>query len=742
MAEKSKEYTVEGMSCASCVLRVEKALNSVDGVEKAQVSLGDKKARVSSSSPVSIEHLRSAVEGAGYTLETVEEAEEHREEYARKEKLRMVYAWAITGPLTLKMLGEMLFGFFPVGTFPAFIIDLTAAFPVIFVIGWPVIKSTLNSIRKFSFSMDSLIGIGTIAAYTTGLLKLAGIQIENFAVVGAMIMSINFIGNYLKERATGRASSAIKKLLELGAKQARRLKRDGSYEDVPVEDLRPGDTVAVYAGEKIPLDGTILEGNSSIDESIATGESIPVEKSTGDSVIGSTVNHGGVLKVRVEKVGKDTFLSQIVAMVEQAQASKVPVQEFADRITAVFVPIVLIVALLTFFFWLIFPEAGVSVAGLFEEYLPWIETERSVLSMALFASIATLVIACPCALGLATPTALMVGMGKGASNGILIRNGEAIETARSVDTVIFDKTGTITEGKPRLVTYDTDLEDPKFMAYLASVEKLSSHPLARAVTEYADASNVPYAEVQSHETYSGKGISGIIEGHTIHAGSISFFDDLNISTGKYKSRIEEYQKDGKTVVLEAVDNHITGIAGITDSIKGSARETVEKLNALGIKTVMLTGDNRKAASAIAAEAGIVEVKAELFPDDKIEVVKQYQNEGKTVAMVGDGINDAPALKQADVGIAVGTGTDIAIESADITLVSKNLNAVYNAVVLSRKTFGRIKQNLFWALFYNVVAVPLALFGLLHPAIAEIAMAFSSITVVGNSLRLKNIRFDR
>ncbi|WP_319477742.1 heavy metal translocating P-type ATPase [Marispirochaeta aestuarii] len=736
MSERA-EYAVVGMTCASCVLNVEKALKKVPGVETVSVNLSDKKAVITYKEGDEAS-FKKAVANAGYELNTMEEAEEKELKHLKKEKRRLVIAWAITLPLSIKMLAHMLFGITIGDHTVSFVIDLVAAFPVVFIIGWPVIRTTLLSLKTFNFNMDSLIGIGTVAAYSTGILKLFGIQIENFAVVGAMIMSINFIGNYLKEMATGRASQAIKQLLELGAKNAHRLNESGTIEDVPVEELQIGDIVLVRPGEKVPVDGEIIDGESSLDESIATGESIPVDKKTGDKVIGATVNQQGAIKVRIEKVGKETFLARIIKMVEDAQGTKVPIQAFADRVTAIFVPIVLALSLGTFLFWFFLPETGSQILRTFQDLIPWINPDRGMLSAALFAAIATLVIACPCALGLATPTALMVGMGKGAANGVLIRNGEAIQTAQKIDTVVFDKTGTITVGKPGVRVIKSDLPEGEFLRLVASVENLSEHPLARAVVQAAEERKILLADCDSFESLTGRGIRAKLETQRVEVGSLKFFQESGIETSAYEGNIHALQAEGSTVILAAREGTLIGIVGIADAIKHDSREALAELHKMDITTVMLTGDNRRAARAIAGEVGIDRVEAELLPEDKIKIVRKLQAEGKTVAMVGDGINDAPALKQANVGIAIGTGTDIAIESADITLVSGSLMGVVKAIRLSRATFRKIMQNLFWAFFYNVIAIPLAVLGLLHPVIAETAMAFSSINVVGNSLRLKRV----
>lgn len=731
---------IEGMTCTSCAINVQKAISSIPGIISADVNFTDSRATVETEGKgPDFEVLRTRVKAAGYKLIKQKEKDKEKLDHEAREKKRLILAWSVTAPLTVKMLLEMFTGIFLVNKSFAFYIDLVFAFPVIFIIGFPVIRSTFYAVKSFSFNMDSLIGIGTIAAYSTAILKLAGMNIENFAVVGAMIMSINFIGNYLKEKATGKASQAIKQLLELGAKSAHLLDSSGNINDVPVEQLNVGDVVLVKPGEKIPVDGVIKEGETSIDESLATGESIPADKKEGDPVIGATINQQGSIRVKISKTGQDTFLSRIIKMVEDAQGSKIPIQAFADKVTSVFVPIVLLIAVLTLLFWLIFPDTGAEVLKIFSGIFPWINPDRGLVSMALFAAIATLVIACPCALGLATPTALMVGMGKGAVNGILIRNGEAIQTAQKIDMVVFDKTGTITRGQPSLAAVITEMEEKSFLYKAVSVENLSEHPLAKAIVNKASESGIKPGKADRFSTETGKGIRAEIEGREIIIGSRKYFDELALNYQKFIKAADEFQKKGYTLIMAAEEGEVIGIMAIADQIKDDSAEAIAELHNMGIKTAMLTGDNHKSAKTIAELAGIDDVYAELLPQDKIGIVRKLQEEGKTVAMVGDGINDAPALKQANVGIAIGTGTDIAIESADITLVSGSLNGVVKAIKLSKATFKKIIQNLFWAFFYNVVAIPLAVMGLLHPVIAESAMALSSVNVTANSLRLKKTR---
>jgi Cu+-exporting ATPase len=798
---------VEGMSCTSCAVNIEKAIKEIDGVIDVKVDFSLKKATITANKSIPFEKLTSKVKQAGYEL--LPEGQEDEELiYLKKERKRLILSWSLILPLLIKMILSMFFGIMLQNELIDILIDLFLSFLIIFVLGFDIIKSTFYAIRKFSFTMDSLIGIGTIASFFTGVLKffnileLSGIKIDDFSMVGAMIMSINHIGTYLKQLSTGKASMAIKKLMQLGAKNAHKIlnnnfAQNGLVEnnivDVDISELIVGDIVLVKPGEKIPSDGIMIEGSCAIDESIATGESKPIDKKVGDKVIGATINLDGVIKVKIEKIGKDTFLSQIISMVEQAQASKVPIQKFADKITGYFVPLIISFSILTFLSWYFFPSSIIKISQKLSDILPWIITlPKDKISMAIFASIATLVIACPCALGLATPTALMVGMGKAALNGVLIKKGEAIQRMKEITTVVFDKTGTITEGKPVVTdiliedlsnTLDSNiynnthnimynninnynknldnnfnfnldsqlnnkvknnLKDSKhlFLSYSYALESLSDHPLAKAITDWIkkEEKNIFQIKVESFLYIAGNGIKAVIDGKKAICGSISFLEKENVKISDVtKDKIELFIGQGKTIVGTSYDGILLGAFAISDKIKVDAKDVIEKLHKLKLKTIMITGDNKLAASFISSQASIDNFFANLLPQDKIDIVRKLQDQGEVVAMVGDGINDAPALKQADVGIAI-AASDIAIEAADITIPSNSLFGVYKSFIISQKTFQKIKQNLFWAFFYNIMAIPLAILGLLHPIIAEIAMATSSLNVVLNSLRLNRMNY--
>jgi len=730
---KIETMKIGGMTCASCANTVEKALKKVNGVNFANVNIATEKATVKfDPDQVNYVQLTKAVQNSGYEVVV-----EHKEanEFAEFELTRkkMIGAWLFTIPITLWMIPGMVFGKMYPNEFVYHLGMILLAIPVLFIFGRRTYISAFKSVTHGSANMDVLIALGTGAAFITGPLRFL-LPIASFAGISAMIMAFHLTGRYIESKAKGRASQAIRKLLELGAKTAV-LIRNKSEVEIPIEEVVIGDIMIIKPGSKIPTDGKIISGKTSIDESMATGESMPVKKSIGDIVLGATINQSGLIKVKATKIGKDTFLSQIIKLVEETQGSKIPIQEFADKVTGIFVPIVIILAILTFISWLVFNQQLQQIVIWAGNFLPWVNPELGVITQAIFATVAVLVIACPCALGLATPTALMVGSGMGAERGILIRKGEAIQTMKQVKIIAFDKTGTITKGKPEVTDIiSLGIPEQEFLLLAASLEAGSEHPLASAVVKKAkDLNLLPVKETLS---VSGKGISGEIAGKEILIGNRKMFKENQLK--ELESQIQNLEAQAKTVVIVGYESRIIGLLAIADSIKNDSAAAIKTMHEMGLRTVMLTGDNRSTADAIAKQVGIDFVVAEILPEKKVNEIIKLQEKHGIVAMVGDGINDAPALKQANVGIAIGTGTDIAIESADITLVQGNLSAVITAIKLSRATFRKIKQNLFWAFAYNIIAIPVAVFGLLHPVIAEIAMATSSITVVTNANLLRRI----
>ena len=643
-----------------------------------------------------------------------EEAVEDSEIKSWKKKL--ILSWTFTIPIALLMLYERLFGFALLEEpYPAVII-LLLGFPVVFIFGWDTIKAGIKGLFTFYFNMDSLISLGTGIAYITGLIAFTGV-VQDYSGVAAMIMAFFTTGKYVEAKARGRASQEIKKLLELGAKKAVTI-RNGKEIEIPIEEIKIDDILIVKPGEKIPTDGIVIRGESAVDESMVTGESLPVEKKKGSNVIGATINQDGILYVKATKIGKDTFLAHIIQLVEEAQGTKVPIQKLADKITSVFVPVILTLAVLTFLGWLFFSGE---------------------LSRAIGVAVAVLVIACPCALGLATPTALMVGSGMGAQRGILIRKGEAIQTMKEIRTVVFDKTGTITNGKPEVTDVISfgNIKEKELLNLSANLEKLSEHPIAKAIVNKASLKS--YKKVTAFKVLRGRGVEGRIGRNAILIGNQTLMNERKIDLNKFVESVEKLEEDGKTTMIIAENKKVLGAIAVADSVKEDSKDAVNRLNKAGYRTVMITGDNERTARAIAKQVGIKEVIANVLPEDKAKKVEELQKKGM-VAFIGDGINDAPALKQSNVGIAMGTGTDIAIESGDIVLANGSLSGVVHAINLSKATFRKIKQNLFWAFAYNVIAIPLAVAGVLHPVIAEIAMALSSITVVSNAnlLRRKKI----
>lgn len=753
---KKVTLQIDGMHCAGCANAVDKQLESLEGVQTAQVNLATESAVVEYEGDISMEVFSDAISKAGYTLvqdetetkskaDQVEEREQKKLETARQ---NMILSWVPTvimlgWMLPMWLAGYMLLG--PVGMELGMIILSGFA---IFVPGWETLKSAWKSTKNLSPNMDVLIAMGALASLSTGIVVLLhhlgiGPEFHSFAMIGGMIMAFHLTGRYIETKAKGSASQAIRKLLTLGAKEASVI-RDKEEVKIPVSELKIGDIMVVRPGEKVPTDGEVIEGESSVDESIATGESMPVEKAKGDEVIGATLNTNGVLKVKATKVGNKTFLNQVIKMVEEAQGSKIPIQDFADQVTKVFVPIVLLLSGLTLVSWLVFPGFFGGLVEWASNFIPWVNPEMSSVSLAFYAMIAVLVIACPCALGLATPTALMVGSGLGAENGILIRKGEAIQRMKDVDAIVLDKTGTITKGKPEVTDVITfgDVSESDLLKWAAAVENNSEHPLARAVVNAASERNIDIRSSIGFEAITGKGVKAILDDGAVGIGTSSLMEELGAEISDDKSsQKQQLEEQAKTAVFVSKAGNLIGILGIADEVKSDSKEAIAAFKKLGLKTIMLTGDNEKTGRAIAAKVGIDEVIAEVLPDQKSNEIKKLQEAGKVVAMVGDGINDAPALTLADVGIAIGTGTDVAIESGDIVLVKGDLPGVLRAIKLSKATFTKIKQNLFWAFFYNLIMIPLAVIGLLHPLLAEAAMAFSSINVVFNSKRLSATKLD-
>ncbi len=741
--ERTREISLKltGMTCASCAAKIEKALKSVNGVRRASVNFATEKATVEyAPEVVMLMDLRKAVQDTGYDVSEEEEVDKSLVEMQRA-RMRMFVGWGFTIPIIIWMLAEMIFGV----AWPNWEIYnlgiILLAVPVIFWVGLPTLRAAVKAVYHKSANMDVLIAMGATIAFLTGPPMFFGIPILNYSGVAAMIMAFNLTGRYIETKAKGRASQAIKKLLMLEAKSARILVK-GKEKEVPIEEVKVGDVMIVRPGEKIPTDGVVIEGESAVDESMATGESMPVHKKKGNEAIGATVNQEGLLKIKATKVGKDTFLSQVIKMVEECQGTKVPIQEFADSVTGYFVPAVLLIATTTFILWMVVPSFIGSIANWAQSFLPWVDPMLGVFTLAIFATVAVLVIACPCALGLATPTALMVGSGLGAENGIIIRKGEAIQTLKDVHTIVFDKTGTITQGKPALtdVVAMEDFAQREVLRLAASVEEGSEHPIAKAIVEGARTKKVKPAKLKGFKAVRGKGVRATIDGKQILVGNRLLLKEAGINVDTFEGKLKRLEDESKTAVLVASGKKLAGICAVADTLKEDSVQAIKELHKMGLKSVMITGDNPSTAKAIAKQVGIDHVLAEVLPDQKVAEIKRLQGEGGSmVAAVGDGINDAPMLTQANVGIAIGTGTDIAIEAGDIILVRGDLSSVVSAIKLSRATFRKIKQNLFWAFGYNTAAIPLAIFGLLHPVIAELAMATSSVSVVSNANLLRRTK---
>lgn len=723
------ELKISGMSCAACAARVEKALRGMPNVYQASVNFAAEKASVEyNAHEVTVNQLQERVAKIGFEAHNIADASQvDREKQVREDEIRgQRFRLLLSAVLSIPLLGAMVLHSLGImGSLSDFLmnpyVQLVLATPVQFIAGWPFYRGAYAALKNGSANMDVLVALGTSAAYFYSIANMLTSNPHLYFETSAILITLIILGKLLEATAKGRTSEAIKALMGLQAKTAR-LIRQGEEVDVPIEAVLVGDIIVVRPGEKVPVDGIIIEGTSTLDESMLTGESIPVDKKTGDEVVGATINKFGTFKFQATKVGKDTALAQIVRIVEEAQGSKAPIQRFADVVSGYFVPAVVSLAVITFLGWYFIFDPGNF-------------------SRALVNFTAVMVIACPCALGLATPTSIMVGTGKGAENGILIKGAEHLENAHRLTTIVLDKTGTITKGQPEVTDIISlaGLPDHAVLAIAASVERKSEHPLAQAIVKRGQEQGLLLEEPEEFSAIPGHGIKASMNGKAILVGTRKLMRENHIVIDSVLAEIESLEQQGKTVMLLAVDQVMTGLIAVADTVKDSSAQAVADLKQLGIEVWMITGDNERAARAIAASIGIDHVLAEVLPEHKAAKVEALKQEGKVVAMVGDGINDAPALATADVGFAIGTGTDVAIEAADITLMRGDLNGIVAAIRLSKATMLNIKQNLFWALIYNSIGIPIAAAGYLSPVLAGAAMAFSSVSVVLNALRLKRFR---
>ncbi|MEN6372490.1 MAG: heavy metal translocating P-type ATPase [Armatimonadota bacterium] len=742
MKTETIQFPIKGMHCASCVRRIEQHLSELEGVAKASINLATERATVEyAPQQITPEKIKTVILFLGYDIPEEAKAEDHeqasRDAAIREWKTRFWVSALLTLPVILGMLREIgSFAFIP-AVFADHYVMWAFATPVQFWGGWPFYRGMWAGLRHRTVDMNTLIAVGSSSAYLYSVAVILfpsffkatqGVMPAVYFDTSAVIITLILLGRFLEARAKGNASEAIRKLAGLRPKTAR-VSRNGEEADIPVEDVAVSDIVIVRPGEKIPVDGIVVDGTSAVDESMITGESIPVTKRAGDEVIGATINKTGSFTFRATKVGKDTALAHIIQMVEEAQGSKAPIQRLADIISSYFVPVVIGIAIITFIVWLLWGPAPAF-------------------NYALLNFVAVLIIACPCALGLATPTAIMVGTGKGAESGVLIKGGEILERAHKVTSVVLDKTGTLTKGEPELVVTAVlpGVDEAELLRLVASAEARSEHPLGEAIVHGAEARKIPLSPVESFSSLTGEGIEAKVEGRNVLAGNRNLMSGRNVPLDELDKRANELSSEGKTPVFAAIDGKPAGVFAIADTLKENSALAVRALHDLGLEVAMITGDNKKTADAIAKQVGIDRVMAEVLPQDKSKEVQRLQTEGKVVAMVGDGINDAPALAQADIGIAIGTGTDVAMEASDITLISGDLMGVVTAISLSRRTIKTVRQNLFLSFIYNVLLIPIAagvlypaLHLLLNPMIAAAAMSLSSVSVVTNSLRLRSFK---
>ncbi|MFC7365437.1 MULTISPECIES: heavy metal translocating P-type ATPase [Bhargavaea] len=735
VVKQKAEFEITGMTCAACATRIEKGLSKTDGVTAANVNLALEKATIEyNPSEVSVRDLIGKVEKLGYGAHQKQDGQEpadYREQHIKDQQGKFFASLILSLPLLWTMFAH--FSFTSFMYVPEILmnpwVQMALATPVQFIIGKQFYEGAYKALRNGSANMDVLVAMGTSAAYfysvyqaiaTAGTGHAPHLYFETSAVLITLIV----LGKLFEAKAKGRSSEAIKKLMGLQAKTATVL-RDGTEKEIPLDEVLAGDTILVKPGEKIPVDGEMLEGNTAVDESMLSGESLPVDKQAGDALFGSTINKNGFIKMTATKIGRDTALAQIIKVVEDAQGSKAPIQRMADKISGIFVPIVVGIAVLAFLVWFFFIQPG--------EFTPALEV-----------LIAILVIACPCALGLATPTSIMAGSGRAAEYGILFKGGEHLEQTQALDTVVVDKTGTVTHGKPVLtdVRVADGQDEAAFLALVGAAEKQSEHPLAEAIVQGVTDKGIPLGNVQFFEAVPGHGVIATVDGQGIIIGTRKLMQEYGIDVQTVLPVMEKLERQGKTAMIAGINGQYAGMVAVADTIKDTSAEAIKRLKDMGITVIMMTGDNERTAQTIGKEVGVDAVIAEVLPEGKAKEVEKLQKQGKKVAMVGDGINDAPALATADVGMAIGTGTDVAMEAADITLIRGDLNSIADAILMSRKTMRNIKENLFWAFAYNSAGIPIAAAGLLAPWVAGAAMAFSSVSVVLNALRLQRVKLSK